>query len=190
MTRYGPEQWEGRRPSHRSSACSRTPFYVPARTKRPVGLARCCCDAFHPPLTSSSQWSWVVSWNGGGAWRVSLSAPTWSHPRTDSPPSNRTSPVSGRDRKILCKGGGRHRQHPLPAPLSLDHTVYSAIQPSPGIDDGVSGWENARRASRIRNDTWDIHGAHGARQETPARRPNQVLNKSSRSTRRLEPWLR
>jgi len=26
-----------------------------------------------------------MSWNGGGAWSVSLSAPTWSHPRTDSP---------------------------------------------------------------------------------------------------------
>lgn len=30
----------------------------------------------------------------------------------------------------------------------------SAIQPSLGIDDGVSGWEHRPRASRIRNDTW------------------------------------
>lgn len=105
-----------------------------------------------------------MSWNGGEAWRVSLSAPTWSHPRTDSPLSNRTSPVSGRDRKIMRKGGGRHRQHPLPAPLSLDHAPqFSRVSGSTtAFRDGSIGRGHREFAMTL----GDIHGAPGAQQET------------------------
>lgn len=52
----------------------------------------------------------------------------------------------------MCKGGGRHRQHPLSAPLSLNHTPqFSRV---PGSTTAFRDGGHGQRASRIRHDTW------------------------------------
>ena len=88
-----------------------------------------------------------MSWNGGGAWSVSLSAPTWSHPRTDSPLEQDEPGVGSRPEDHVQ---GRTAASPPGAALPRHAPQFSRVPGSTtAFRDGEDGG-NGQWASQIK----------------------------------------